>query len=134
MFSICRQWANCMYSSERELGNPYSLLVLRCLDSFFLSTEITMKLKKTTLLIVAVLIVLVGLGVLVTNSDVKMAAIAKDIQKDHSRFTPSESVDVAMAMKLVTHEAPRMLNPPKEPNVLLLFPPSAEELARLTGE
>jgi hypothetical protein len=93
-----------------------------------------MKLKKTTLLIVAVLIVLVGLGVLVTNSDVKMAAIAKDIQKDHSRFTPSESVDVAMAMKLVTHEAPRMLNPPKEPNVLLLFPPSAEELARLTGE
>ncbi len=96
-----------------------------------------MKLKKTTqnaLLVVAVLIVLVGLGVLVTKSDVKMASIANDIKRDHARFTPNESVDIAMAMKLVTHEAPRMLNPPKEPNVLLLFPPSAEELARLTGE
>jgi hypothetical protein len=94
-----------------------------------------LKLKQNTLLLVLlVAVVLIGLGVLVAKPDVKMAAIAKDIQKDHSRFTPSESVDVAMAMKLVTHEAPRMLNPPKEPNVLLLFPPSAEELARLTGE
>lgn len=92
------------------------------------------KVSQKLLLAVLVLGVLIGLGVLVANSDVKMASIAKDIQKDHSRFTPNESVDVAMAMKLVTHEAPRMLNPPKEPNVLLLFPPSAEELARLTGE
>jgi hypothetical protein len=94
-----------------------------------------LKLKQKQLaLVLLVVVVLFGLGVLVAKPDVKMAAIAKDIQKDHSRFTPSESVDVAMAMKLVTHEAPRMLNPPKEPNVLLLFPPSAEELARLTGE
>lgn len=96
-----------------------------------------LKLTKVTqqaLLGLLVLGVLIGLGVLVTKSDVKTASIAKDIQKDHSRFTPNESVDIAMAMKLVTHEAPRMLNPPKEPNVLLLFPPSAEELARLTGE
>jgi hypothetical protein len=94
-----------------------------------------LKLKQNTLLLVLlVVVVLVGLGVLVAKPDVKMASIAKDIQKDHARFTPNESVDVAMAMKLVTHEAPRMLNPPKEPNVLLLFPPSAEELARLTGE
>lgn len=95
--------------------------------------KLKLKLKQSTLVLL-VLAVLVGLGVLVTKSDVKMASIAKDIQKDHSRFTPNESVDVAMAMKLVTHEAPRMLNPPKEPNVLLLFPPSAQELARLTGE
>ena len=93
-----------------------------------------LKLTKVTLLGLLVLGVLIGLGVLVAKSDVKTASIAKDIQKDHSRFTPNESVDIAMAMKLVTHEAPRMLNPPKEPNVLLLFPPSAEELARLTGE
>jgi H+/gluconate symporter-like permease len=93
------------------------------------------KLMKNALLVLLVLGVLLGLGVLVVNNgNVKMASIANDIKRDHSRFTPSESVDVAMAMKLVTHEAPRMLNPPKEPNVLLLFPPSAEELARLTGE
>ena len=93
------------------------------------------KLMKNALLVLLVLGVLLGLGVLVVNNgNVKMASIANDIKRDHARFTPNESVDIAMAMKLVTHEAPRMMNPPKEPNVLLLFPPSAEELARLTGE
>ena len=101
-----------------------------------MKTKLKVKqLIQNALLGLLVLGVLIGLGVLVIkNGDVKTASIAKDIQKDHSRFTPNESVDIAMAMKLVTHEAPRMLNPPKEPNVLLLFPPSTEELARLTGE
>lgn len=80
-----------------------------------------------------VLIIVLGFGWLVVPNDVKMAYIAKDIAKDHSRFTPSESVDVAMAMKLVTHSAPKMLAPSEKVPPLLLYPPSAEDLARLSG-
>jgi len=80
-----------------------------------------------------VLIIILGFGWLVMPADVKMAYIAKDIAKDHSRFTPTESVDIAMAMKLVTHDAPKMLAPPEKIPPLVLYPPSEEDLARLSG-
>jgi len=80
-----------------------------------------------------VIIIVLGFGWLVINSDVKMASIAKDIAKDHSRFTPSESIDIAQAMKLVTHDPPKMLAPPSAIPPLVLFPPSAEDLERLSG-
>lgn len=80
-----------------------------------------------------VLIIVLGFGWLVAPADVKMKYISKDIAKDHSRFTPTESVDVAMAMKLVTHDAPKMLAPPEKIPPLVLYPPSAEDLARLSG-
>lgn len=80
-----------------------------------------------------VLIVILGFGLLTFRPDLKMAAIASDIQKDHSRFTPSESIDVAQAMKLVTHDPPAMLAPHQSVPPLILFPPSAEDLARLSG-
>lgn len=79
------------------------------------------------------LILILGFGFLVWTKDVKLDAIAKDIVKDHSRFTPSESIDVAQAMKLVTHDPPKMLAPPAPGAPLLLYPPSAEDLARLSG-
>ncbi len=79
------------------------------------------------------IIIALGLGLLVMNSDVKMKVIEKDIQKDHSRFTPAESIDIAQAMKLVTHDPPQMLAPPESMPPLLLYPPSAEDLARLSG-
>lgn len=78
-------------------------------------------------------IIVLGFGWLVVKSDVKMAAIASDLQKDHARFTPADSVDVAQAMKLVTHDPPRMLAPPQSVPPLVLYPPSAEDLARLSG-
>lgn len=59
--------------------------------------------------------------------------LARDIERDKSRFEPRQSVDVAMAMKLVTHDPPEMLNPPDKIPPLLLYPPSAEDLARLSG-
>jgi hypothetical protein len=67
-------------------------------------------------------------------TDPKLSFIAEDIAKDHSRFTPTESVDVAMAMKLITHDPPHMLNPIGDQPVLLLYPPTTEELAKLSGE
>jgi hypothetical protein len=59
--------------------------------------------------------------------------IERDIAKVNSRFTPTESVDVAMAMKMMLHDPPKMLNPPKSPPPLLLYPPSDEDLERLSG-
>ena len=79
------------------------------------------------------LVLIIGFGFLTLKSDVKMASIASDIRKDHSRFTPSESIDVAQAMKLVTHDPPTMLAPHEPVPALLLFPPSSEDLARLSG-
>lgn len=78
-------------------------------------------------------IIVLGFGWLVYTSDIKMKVIQKDIQKDHSRFTPAESIDIAQAMKLVTHDPPQMLAPPESVPTLLLYPPSAEDLARLSG-
>jgi len=79
------------------------------------------------------IIIVLSFGWLVYASDVKMVVIQKDIQKDHSRFTPAESIDIAQAMKLVTHDPPQMLAPPTSVPPLLLYPPSAEDLARLSG-
>jgi len=36
-------------------------------------------------------------------------------------------------MKMVGHDSPHMLNPPEEVPQLLLFPPSEEDLAKLSG-
>lgn len=80
-----------------------------------------------------VLVIVLGFGWLTLSKDVKMASIRKDIAKDHSRFTPQESVDVAMAMKLVTHDPPTMLAPTENIPPLVLYPPSAEDLERLSG-
>lgn len=111
---------------------------LSCLphaDSFFLSAEVTMKkIVRNGILLALSVVVILGFAYLTAPQNPKTASIAKDIQKDHSRFTPSESVDIAMAMKLVTHEPPSMLNPPADTPTLLLYPPSNDELARMTGE
>lgn len=54
-------------------------------------------------------------------------------QLERKRFTPEQSIDVAMAMKLVTHEPPRMMAPPEPVRPLLLFPPSEADLEKLSG-
>lgn len=92
------------------------------------------KTTQVTLLVVLVIVLAIGFAYLATPADIKMKAIANDVERDHARFTPKESIDVAMAMGLVTHDPPSMLNPPVEGPPLLLFPPSADELARLSGE
>jgi hypothetical protein len=59
--------------------------------------------------------------------------VAHDRARDVARFTPESSVDIAMAMKLVTHAPPKMLNPPTPSPPTLLFPPSQTDLERLSG-
>jgi hypothetical protein len=94
--------------------------------------------KKTTLrsLLLVGLILLVALGfyLLTRPQDVAKAIQKTDIQKDIARFTPHENLDIAMAMKIITHDPPKMLNPPSEIPPLVLYPPGEDELKRLTGE
>ncbi len=60
--------------------------------------------------------------------------VQQDLSNEKKRFLPQNSVDIAMAMKLITHGPPSMLNPPAPQEPLLLYPPSEETLARLSGE
>jgi len=94
-----------------------------------------MKVSKKNMLLIALGVAIVGAFLyLAFPVDPKVAFIQADIAKDHSRFTPSESIDVAMAMKMVLHEPPQMLNPVGKQPVLLLYPPSEQDLAKLSGE
>lgn len=91
--------------------------------------------KRQTLLVgILVLLLVVGFLVLVSRPDTTMMSrVKRDLARDVARFTPENSVDVAMAMKLVTHDPPRMLNPPSPPPPQLLYPPSEETLNRMCG-
>jgi hypothetical protein len=80
-----------------------------------------------------VLVVLVLFGVLSSPKTSYDDEVAKDVEKDRARFSPTNSVDLAMAMKLVTHAPPNPLAPPEPSPVTLLYPPSAEDLEKLSG-
>jgi len=60
--------------------------------------------------------------------------VAKSVESDRRRFRPENSLDISMAMGLITHDPPQMLNPPSQGPPLLLYPPSAETLARMSGQ
>lgn len=92
-----------------------------------------MKQKIGWLLPVVVIGLILAFVYLIRGATATPTWLARDIQRDKSRFEPRESVDIAMAMKLVTHDPPSMLNPPDKVPPLLLYPPSAEDLARLSG-
>lgn len=94
-----------------------------------------MKFKvNTKYALVALLVAAVAAFAYMINSGNVIQNNAKTVdQLERKRFTPDQSVDIAMAMKLVTHEPPRMLAPPEPVPPLLLFPPSEEDLERLSG-
>lgn len=91
---------------------------------------------KTRDLAVLGLVILLGLGfwTLASSSGATYASeVARAVAKDKARFTPENSLDISMAMGLLTQESPRMLSPPQPGPPLLLFPPSAADLERLSG-
>ena len=61
------------------------------------------------------------------------ARVQRDLANEKKRFLPENSVDISMAMKLITHEPPRMLAPPGPQPPLLMYPPSEETLERMSG-
>jgi hypothetical protein len=101
---------------------------------FFLSTRRTMKKSKQYLLLALVIAIVAAFAYLITPTNPLRQKINSDIAKVNARFTPSQSIDLSMAMKMTAHDPPYMLNPPEEVPPLLLFPPSAEDLEKLSGE
>ena len=87
-------------------------------------------------LLVGVLVVALAIGFLwlVSSQDTSVEArVARDRQRDVARFLPQNSLDISMAMGLITYDPPTMLAPPTPPPPLLLFPPSPETLANMCG-
>jgi hypothetical protein len=93
-----------------------------------------MKKSKQYLLLGLVIAIVAAFAYLMTPTNPLRQKINSDIAKVNARFTPSQSIDLSMAMKMTSHDPPFMLNPPEEVPPLLLFPPSAEDLAKLSGE
>jgi hypothetical protein len=59
--------------------------------------------------------------------------VQADLANEKKRFLPENSLDISMAMKLITHDPPSMLAPPAPQAPLLVYPPSEETLQRLSG-
>jgi hypothetical protein len=81
-----------------------------------------------------VLLLVLGFLYLISSQDVSAEArVARDRRRDVARFLPQNSLDISMAMGLITHDPPTMLNPPTPGPPLLLYPPSQETLANMCG-
>lgn len=81
-----------------------------------------------------VLLLILGFLYLVSGPDTSVEGrVQRDLKRDVARFLPQNSVDISMAMGLITHDPPSMLNPPTPPPPLLLYPPSQETLANMCG-
>ena len=91
---------------------------------------------KRQQLVLAGLVVLLILGFvyLVSKPNTSLEArVERDHKRDVARFLPQNSLDISMAMGLITHDPPTMLNPPTPGPPLLLFPPSQETLMNMCG-
>jgi hypothetical protein len=90
--------------------------------------------RKYTKIFVGVLVLALFLLFLRSVTGMASGSYADEaVESDRRRFRPENSLDISMAMGLVTHDPPQMLSPPTQGPPLLLYPPSAETLARLSG-
>lgn len=110
----------------------YTSSVIHWSTSVFLG-KYTMKRQSLVLSVLVVLLVL-GFVYIISAPDTSLQArVARDHQRDVARFLPQNSLDISMAMGLITHDPPKMLNPPTPQPPLLMFPPSQETLANMCG-
>lgn len=93
-----------------------------------------MRIPQKWLLVLVVLAVVLAFAYITLTPNRMREKVDSDIAKVNARFTPSESIDLSMAMKILTFDPPQMLNPPEKVPPLLMFPPSADDLAKLSGE
>jgi len=97
---------------------------------------------KRQTIVIGVLATLLVLTFLLMGAQQKMfpgvvdlpSRVQQDLANEKKRFLPQNSLDISMAMKLITHDEPNLLTPPTPQPPLLLFPPSEETLERLSGK
>jgi hypothetical protein len=120
-----------MYNNESVVGNPYLVLVI--LRHFRFSMLNTMKLKNTVLIALGVILLILLVTMNRSQSMTMESRVHRDLLVEKARFLPQNSIDVSQAMKLVTFEPAAPLVPPTPQPPLLLYPPSADALERLSG-
>lgn len=87
--------------------------------------------RRSFALVVFAALVLAGFAYLLWP---KKSLIAYDLARDGARFTPEESVDLAFATGQMTHSPPHIEHPYGPVPPQLLYPPTPEDLERLSGE
>lgn len=90
--------------------------------------------KRISVPLLAAIILVVVLGGLhfsgILNRNSVQAEIDQDVVTMKSAF---DTVDLQQAMKVVTFDPPKMLNPPDVMPPALKYPPSADALAAMSG-
>jgi hypothetical protein len=89
------------------------------------------KLTASKLMILLLTLAAVGLMYFVVQRATN--PFVSELSEDVSRFS-EDSIDVAMANGTIKHAEPQMLNSPTASGPLLLFPPTDEDLERLSGK
>jgi hypothetical protein len=97
---------------------------------------------KRQSIVIAIIVVLLTLTFVLMGTQQKMypgvvdlqQRVQQDLANEKKRFLPQNSLDISMAMKIITHDEPSLLAPPIAQPPLLLFPPSEETLERLSGK
>ena len=88
-----------------------------------------MKVKSKTVYWVAAAVIIVALYLFVNPPSADFVATRTD---DVSRFSP-DTLDVQLAMGGFTRDPPKTLASPPPLKALLLFPPSEDDLKKLSG-
>ena len=88
-----------------------------------------MKVKSKTVYWIAAAAIVLALYLLVATPTTTFTAT---YSKDVDRFGP-DSVDVQMAMGTLHSDPPHIMSPTPSLKPLLLFPPSEEDLKKLSG-
>jgi hypothetical protein len=93
------------------------------------SPGITMKVKSKTVYWIAAAVIVVAFYLFINPPAPDFVATRTD---DVSRFSPN-SLDVQLAMGGFTRDPPKTLASPPPMKPLLLFPPSEDDLKKLSG-
>lgn len=93
------------------------------------SPGITMKVKSKAVYWIAAAAIVLALYLFINPPSPDFVATRTD---DVSRFSP-DSLDVQLAMGGFTRDPPKTLASPPPMKALLLFPPSEEDLNKLSG-
>lgn len=107
----------------------YTLIVVCDVLFSFLSPKAMKRRQPQWVVIPLVILALVLFAAVIR---VQTSELTSTLSQDVTRFQPG-TIDIDMAMKTLVHDPPVTLAPTMPKPVLLLFPPSATDLEKLSG-
>ncbi len=124
---VSRQFGSALLELLLKLSRPGATVGLLALLAYTYTRGL-----HYTFLVLAILVVYLVRDIWSawTNSDARRLYL--DRSADEARFDSASSIDIQMADKIVTHQAPPSFET-RDLSTLLVFPPSAATLAELNG-